>query len=163
MDNKTLIEKIKALFSAPEEEVQLEQRKLKDGADIEADAFEVGASVFIVSEGEKIPLPVGDYELEDGQILVVTEEGVIAEIKEAVAEPAAEDVAMEAETYNKAEVDAKFNELYSKIETLFMAQAKPEKKEEVKPAEQAIELKKEVKEVPENLSTLAKFKYRKNK
>jgi hypothetical protein len=68
-------------------EVKLAQMKLKDGVTIlEADAFEVDNAVFIVNGEEKIPVPVGEYELEDGMILVVAVEGVIAEIKEPVAE-----------------------------------------------------------------------------
>jgi hypothetical protein len=50
--------------------------------------------VFIVTEDEqKIPLPVGEYELESGMILVVEVEGIIKEVKEAVVE----EVAPEAE------------------------------------------------------------------
>ena len=68
-------------------EVKLAQMKLKDGVTvIEADAFEMDNNVFIVNGEEKIPMPVGEYELEDGMILVVAVEGIIAEIKEAVAE-----------------------------------------------------------------------------
>ena len=68
-------------------EVKLAQMKLKDGVTIlEADAFEMENAVFIVNGEERIPLPVGEYELEDGMILVVAVEGVIAEIKEPVAE-----------------------------------------------------------------------------
>ena len=68
-------------------EVKLAQMKLKDGVTvIEADAFEMDNNVFIINGEEKIPVPVGEYELEDGMILVVTVEGVIAEIKEAEAE-----------------------------------------------------------------------------
>lgn len=65
-------------------EVKLEQMKLVDGATLEADKFETGYSVSVLSsEGEMVPLPVGEYELESGMVLVVTEEGVIAEVKEA--------------------------------------------------------------------------------
>jgi hypothetical protein len=68
-------------------EVKLAQMKLKDGVTvIEADAFEMDNNVFIVNGEEKIPMPVGEYELEDGMILVVAVEGIIAEIKEPVAE-----------------------------------------------------------------------------
>jgi hypothetical protein len=65
--------------------------KLTDGVSVlEADAFEAGNEVFIVTEDEqKIPLPVGDYELEDMRILVVLEEGIIADVREA-AEPEVE-------------------------------------------------------------------------
>lgn len=68
-------------------EVKLAQMKLKDGVTvIEADAFEPDNNVFIVNGEEKIPMPVGEYELEDGMILVVAVEGIIAEIKEPEAE-----------------------------------------------------------------------------
>ena len=50
---------------------------------IEADSFEAGKEVFVVTEDEqKIAVPVGEYELEDGRILVIVEEGIISEIKE---------------------------------------------------------------------------------
>ena len=65
-------------------EVKLEQRKLEDGVTvIEADAFEPDNEVMIVTEDEQmIPLPVGEYVMEGGeQVLVVTEEGLISEIK----------------------------------------------------------------------------------
>ena len=84
-------------------EVKLAQMKLKDGITIiEADAFEMDNNVFIVNGEEKIPMPVGEYELEDGMILVVTVEGVIAEIKE----PEAEVEAPEAEVEEEVEAQA---------------------------------------------------------
>ena len=65
-------------------EVKLETMKLSDGVTVlEAEMFEAGNEVFVVTEDEqKIALPIGEYELEDGRILVVVEEGVISEIKE---------------------------------------------------------------------------------
>ena len=55
-------------------EVSLEQMKLADGVTIlEADSFESEMEIVIVTEDEqKIPVPVGEYEMEDGLILVVT-------------------------------------------------------------------------------------------
>ena len=65
-------------------EVSLEQMKLADGVTVlEADSFEPEMEIVIVTEDEqKIPVPVGEYEMEDGRILVVTTEGIISEIKE---------------------------------------------------------------------------------
>ena len=101
MKNST-INKIKALLGM---EVSLEMMKLMDGVTIlEADAFEMDNEVFIVTEDEqKIPLPIGEYELENGMILVVAVEGIIAEIKEAVVE---EEVAPEAEVEVEVEAEA---------------------------------------------------------
>ena len=69
-------------------EVKLETMKLSDGVTVlEAEMFEAGNEVFVVTEDEqKIALPIGEYEMEDGRILVVVEEGVISEIKEKEAE-----------------------------------------------------------------------------
>ena len=91
MKSNNVIEKIKDVLNL-NEEVKLEQAKLDNGTVIEADAFESGNEVFIVTEDEKVALPVGEYALEDGKILVVSEEGIIAEIKDAEAEEETEEV-----------------------------------------------------------------------
>lgn len=85
MKSNKVIEKIKDVLNL-NEEVNLEQAKLDNGTVIEADSFESGVEVFIVTEDEKVALPIGEYTLEDGKILVVAEEGVISEIKDAEAE-----------------------------------------------------------------------------
>lgn len=82
MKSNNVIEKIKDVLNL-NEEVKLEQAKLDNGTVIEADAFESGNEVFIVTEDEKVALPIGEYALEDGKILVVAEEGLISEIKDA--------------------------------------------------------------------------------
>ena len=54
----------------------------------EGDTMEVGGRVWVNAEdGTEVALPVGQYELEDKKVLVVTEEGVIAEIKDVPADP----------------------------------------------------------------------------
>ena len=85
-------------------EVKLAKMMLVDGVTVlEANEFVSGQEVYIVSEEEKIPLPIGEYELEDGKILVVSEDGIIAEIKEAVEEEEA--VEPEAEVPVEATVE----------------------------------------------------------
>ena len=86
-------------------EVKLEQMKLVDGVTVlEADSFEAGNEVFIVTEDEqKIPLPVGEYEFEDGRMLVVVEEGMISEVKEKEMEEP--EVEVEVETEKKEEME----------------------------------------------------------
>lgn len=91
MKSNNVIEKIKDVLNLSEE-VKLEQAKLDNGTVIEADTFESGVEVFIVTEDEKVALPVGEYALEDGKLLVVTEEGIISEIKDAEAEEETEEV-----------------------------------------------------------------------
>jgi hypothetical protein len=79
-------------------EVKLEQMALDNGTVIEAEMFEAGQAVFIVNGEDRVALPVGEYILEDGRILVVATEGEIAEIKEAApAEEEAPEVEVEVE------------------------------------------------------------------
>jgi rRNA maturation endonuclease Nob1 len=67
-------------------EIKLEQMALDNGTVIEAEMFEAGQAVFIVNGEDRVALPVGEYILDNGMILVVAVEGEIAEIKEAAAE-----------------------------------------------------------------------------
>jgi len=69
-------------------EVAMATMMLKDGVTVlEAESFDAGVPVFIVAEnGDKVPAPIGEHELEDGRVLVITEEGMIAEIKDAMVE-----------------------------------------------------------------------------
>ena len=99
----------------PEQEakVELSTMKLDDNVTIlEADAFEAGQAVMILTEDEqRIPLPVNEegYKLEDGRLLIVKEEGIIDSIEEvkseeAAEEPAAEEPAAEVAQSEKATV-----------------------------------------------------------
>ena len=75
-----MLSKIKEVLNLSEE-IKLEQLKLENGTILEADSFEAGKEVFILTEDEKVALPVGEYELEDGRSILVEEVGLIAEIK----------------------------------------------------------------------------------
>jgi len=90
MNAKDTLDKVKTLLGI---EVQLEERLLENGTRFEADAFESGREVFIISEDdERIAVPAGEYLMEDGMLLVVSEDGIIDEIKEAVEEEVEETV-----------------------------------------------------------------------
>jgi hypothetical protein len=90
MNYKEIVKKICVALNI---EVKLEQMKLNDGVTvIEADSFEANNEIFVVTEDDqRIPLPVGEYVVENGMLLIVTQEGVIAEIKEQEA-PAEEEM-----------------------------------------------------------------------
>jgi len=131
------------------QEVKLAQATLENGTVIESENFAAGSEVFIVTEDEKVALPVGEYNLEDGEILKVEEEGIIASIgaAEEVEEEASEEVeAAEEEEMgyatkqDLAEVKAMIDEIKSMIEP------KEEMSEEA-PEETKEELSEEVEEV----------------
>lgn len=83
------------------EKVELASMTLADGTMVEAEVFEAGANAFLVDgEGNRVAVPVGEHKLEDGKILVVEEEGIIKEIKEAAME---EEPAVEVEIEAAAE------------------------------------------------------------
>lgn len=83
MNAKEQLNKVKTLLGL---EVKLEQMKLDNGAVFEAEKFEAGQEIFVIADDEKVAVPVGEYITEDNQTIVVSEEGVIAEIKDAAAE-----------------------------------------------------------------------------
>lgn len=102
MKSQETLSKIMELLNL-QDEVKLESMKLENGTTIEAEAFEANQEVFIVTEeDERIALPVGEYTLEDGMILVVAEEGIIAEVKEAE-EPEAEEAPAQEEASEEVE------------------------------------------------------------
>tara|TARA_X000001388_G_scaffold7016_2_gene4410 strand:+ start:1399 stop:2022 length:624 start_codon:yes stop_codon:yes gene_type:complete len=87
----TLKERISDLFEKysveleveEKEEVQMATAKLESGQEImtDAESFAVGVEVFVMNdENEKIPLPNGDYSLEDGTSLKV-EDGKVSEME----------------------------------------------------------------------------------
>ena len=110
MNNKAILNKVRELLGM---EVKLEQRKLEDGVTIiEADEFAPENEVVIITEDEqRIPLPIGEYKMDDGMILVITEEGLIAEIKEEAAEEEEEVIEEEA----KKDYDEKEEEMADEV------------------------------------------------
>lgn len=82
MNTNQTLNKVRTLLGI---EVKLEQMKLDNGAILEAESFEAGAEIFVVADEERVAVPVGEYESE-GKMIVIEEEGIIAEIKEAQAE-----------------------------------------------------------------------------
>ena len=156
-----ILSKAKELLSIQEEEVKLAQATLENGTVIEADEMAAGKEVFIVTEDEKVALPVGDYTLEDGQVLIVEEEGIIASIGAAEEAPAEEEV--EAEQVEAAEEEmeyatkAELSEIKEMVEEI---KAMLEPKEEMsadKLADEAVE--NIVEEVKEELSEVERVNH----
>lgn len=87
MNSNDMINQIKTLLGM---ETKLAQAKLENGTIIEAEEMAQGNEVFIVTEEERIAMPIGEYQLEDGQVLIVEEEGIIASV--GAAEEAPEEV-----------------------------------------------------------------------
>jgi hypothetical protein len=172
-----VINQIKSLLGI---EVNLEQMKLEDGVTIlEADSFEAEQEVFIVTEDEqKIPLPIGEYKMENGFMLTVEVEGIIASYMEAAAEEEVVEEAPEEEVPVEAEAEVKtpksIIESVSK-ETRFSAEEFEALKAEVVAlkaqleTKEVVEEKVELEEVnpinynPEVEATKVNFKYGQNR
>lgn len=135
----------------PQEDVQLAVEKLSNGTEVKTDdQFVPGAAVFIVTEDGDVALPVGEYEMDNGQILVVEEEGIIADLKdsseeeapaeeevEAAEEEAPADEKVEAEYVTKEEFASALSEIKEMIEEKFsssedLAEETPAENVEVK-------------------------------
>ena len=104
MKSNNVIEKIKDVLNL-NEEVKLEQTKLENGTVIEADSFEEGKEVFIVSEDQLVAMPVGEYILEDTRLLVVEEEGLIADVREVSDEVPSKETEVEEEELKEEDDD----------------------------------------------------------
>ena len=128
-----------------QEEVKVEMAtmKLAGGVVVEAESFEAGENVFLLGEdGEKVAAPVGEHELEDGRILVIVEEGVIAEIRESGSEEeeapaqeeevASEEMAeVEMEYVSKEEFTAAIDEIKEMIAGMMPKEEQSAETEEV--------------------------------
>jgi len=159
-----------------EQKVELATMTLENGTQIEAESFESGQQVFIVSDSEdSVPLPIGEYSLESGETLSVTEEGIIGEIKEAGSEEPAEEEASEVEAseedaaekvkseetthkvvYATKEEVENLSSMISEIKTMLEAkEAAPAVEENVNDIELAAEAVEEISHNPEGVSTEA--------
>ena len=152
MKSQETLSKIMELLNL-QDEVKLAKMKLENGTTLEAEAFEANQEVFIVAEdGEKIALPVGDYTLEDGKMLSVVEEGVIAAVGEAKAEeespeaPVEEEMAEDMEYVTKEEFMSAVSEIKAMIEQMMNPKEEEEMSEEAPKEEPKEELSEEVKE-----------------
>lgn len=125
-------------------EVKLATAELENGTVVEAEAFSEGNEIFIVTEDEKVALPIGTYTLSDGQILTVEEEGIIANIGEAEATEEVEAAADYATKEELAEVKKAIEDIVTMIEELGYG-----KKEEEMSSEES----------KENLSQVEKVKH----
>jgi hypothetical protein len=118
MTSNLKLSKIRALLGM---EVKLAQAKLADGTTIEAEQFAPEFSVGVVTQDGIVPMPVGEYEMEDGKILSIAQEGIIAEIKEAAAP--AEEVVEEVEAKKEEVEEVKAKRIVESVskETFFEA------------------------------------------
>ena len=119
--------------------VELAQAKLDNGTVLEAEAFEAGNEIFILTDDEKVAVPVGEYTMEDGQILVVSEEGIIGEIKSAEQEEEEVEASEEVEELEEVEAEYATKEELAEVKSML---------EEIK---QMIEKKEEMSEVEEQV------------
>jgi cell division septum initiation protein DivIVA len=139
-----LVEIKKLLFSEAEKQAAfaLVEGKLVDGTAVAYD-LEAGDIFVIGEDGAQIPAPVGEHQLESGEVVVVLEEGKIAEVKQAEAKveieiEAAEEMPAEEEPKKDeamAKVEQAMGDLEKKVEELTAkVKAMEEKAEEVKEA-----------------------------
>lgn len=132
MNFKDKLNQIKVLLGM---QVKLEQMTLVDGAVVEAEAFEPEFSIGIVTEDGMVALPVGTYETNDGKVIVVEQEGIIASVSDKEPEQEEVEVEVEAEKEEEKPVQAKrIVESVSK-ETFFEAVEKLTRENEALKAE----------------------------
>jgi len=143
MKANEMLNEIKTLLNI---EVKLEEQKLENGTVVSAEAFEKGKEIFIVTDDEKVAMPVGEYILEDGRLVVVEEEGIIADVREVSDEvPTKEEETEDLEEEVKEEMSYATKEELAEVKTMVeeikaMLEPKEEMSEEVKEEEVKEEL-----------------------
>jgi hypothetical protein len=143
--NKTtkILNEVKTLLGM---EVKLAQMKLQDGVTvIEAESFEAGYSVGIVTEEGIVPAPVGEHILEDGRVLVIEQEGVIKEIKDAQTEQPEPEMEVEVEASEEVSEPTAKKIIETISKESFFSEIEALKKENLELKEQLLKLS-EVKE-----------------
>lgn len=146
-----MLNKVKELVGVEaSEEVKLAQATLENGTVIESETFEIGSEVFIVTEDEKVALPVGEYSLEDGEQLKVEEEGIIAAIGKPEEAPVEEEASEELEE-EKEEMGYATKEELAEVKSMIeeikaMIKDKEEMSEEETDKEELSKQEEEVKE-----------------
>jgi len=131
-----------------QEKVELATAKLDNGTVLEAEAFEAGKEIFIVTDDEKVALPVGEYMMEDGKSLIIEDEGIIGEIKDLEEEEAPAEEEAEAKEdlgyATREELAEAVSEIKAMIEDL--KKDKEEMSEEVEDKVEETELSKDLQE-----------------
>ena len=118
MEMLNQIKSVLGVELSTEEKIELAQAKLENGTVLEAESFESGQEVFILTDDEKVALPIGEYEMEDGKILVIVEDGIISEIKEGEEEEVVEEVEEELKEEDKYATKAELAEIKSMVEEI---------------------------------------------
>jgi len=113
---EALVEIKKLLFSEAEKQAAfaLVEGKLVDGTMVAYD-LEAGDIFVIGEDGAQIPAPIGEHQLESGEVVVVLEEGKIAEVKKAEEEAKIE-VEIEASAEEVPVEEPKKDEAMAKVE-----------------------------------------------
>ena len=143
MKANQMLNEIKTLLNI---EVKLEEQKLENGTVVSAEAFEKDNEIFIVTDDEKVAMPVGEYLLGDGRLVVVEAEGLIADVREVSDEvPAKEEETEDLEEEVKEEMSYATKEELAEVKTMVeeikaMLEPKEEMSEEVKEEEVKEEL-----------------------
>jgi len=152
MEMLNQIKSVLGVELSTEEKVELAQAKLENGTVLEAESFESGQEVFILTDDEKVALPIGEYEMEDGKILVIAEDGIISEIKEGGEEEVVEE---EVEEVEQVEEELKEEDKYATKQELAEIKSMVEEIKELMKEGKKEEMHKEEELMSQKLTELA--------
>jgi len=151
MEMLNQIKSVLGVELSTEEKIELAQAKLENGTVLEAESFESGQEVFILTDDEKVALPIGEYEMEDGKILVIAEDGIISEIKEG----GEEEVVEEEEEVEEVEEELKKEDKYATKQELAEIKSMVEEIKELMKEGKKEEMQKEEELMSHKLTELA--------
>ena len=134
---ETLLDKVREFFTANDVEAEIVEKTEKFESMLLADevtevtiepSVEVGAAVVITAEdGTPVAAPASEYELQDGRVIVLLEDGVIAEVREAegeVEEPMSDDAPQEADKVKRIIERIESEKIFEKVAELEVSLSK---------------------------------------
>ena len=144
------IEMLKQIKTMLKSRLGLAQMTLEDGETvIEAESFVEGEAIFIVSDDERIALPIGECTKSDGGMIIVTEEGTIAEIRDDMESDNKEDEVIKEEQLEDVVVEDVPEESAAEIESIVAAVVDVIAPIIAEVKDQVEELKKKLETIPE--------------
>lgn len=147
---QSLTDRLLVALSLKEKEIEIKLGTVKssDGNitfEYQGDVLEAGVAIVAIGEdGSKIPVPVGQYELEDGSILIVEQEGIIS----SVGQPEKEEEASEMESDMPS-----MSDIENAIKSIMIKYSEQNKKNEDFFKTEITELKKQIFELSEQPAT----------
>lgn len=113
MKSKDALKKISEILGLSSE-IKLAEVTTADGAVLYAETFDVGSTVYVITDGAEVVAPAGEYELQDGTVLTIGENGAL----ETITPPATDETTDEVDASELESIRSKVQDLITEKDGL---------------------------------------------